>query len=151
VVGSDWKWVGRVGFVARVDRRGAGSVRPGGSGLDVGAGPLDGASDELLLPSMAAKGSVAAFDARPSRRQASEGQVLETAAPGAERELLAGSPLGASLNDRDNARSCCEPSRDLTPWSSGGFRPTVEPSDSGRFEVLEKRERPDVVATPGTG
>ena len=82
MVGSDWKWVGRVGFVARVDRRGAGSVRPGGSGLDAGAGPLDGDSDELLLPPIAANDAVAAFDTRPSRRQASEGQVLERAAPG---------------------------------------------------------------------
>jgi hypothetical protein len=26
----------------------------------------------------------------------------------------------ANFNDRESARSCCEPSRDLTPWSAGG-------------------------------
>jgi hypothetical protein len=57
-------------------------VRAGGSGLEVGAGPLDFASDELLLPSIAANGAVAAFDVRPSSRQASEGQVQGRAAPG---------------------------------------------------------------------
>jgi hypothetical protein len=47
-----------------------------------GAGPSDGTSTELLLPSIHVNGAVAAFDARPSRQQASEGQVLERAAPG---------------------------------------------------------------------
>ena len=55
-------------------------MRAGGSGLDVGACPLDDASDELLLPSMYANDAVAVFDTRPSRRQASQGQVLEGAA-----------------------------------------------------------------------
>jgi hypothetical protein len=72
-----------------------------------------------------------------SERGSSSGE----GSPRAERELLAGSPLGASLNDRDTARSCCEPSRDLTPWSSGGFRPTgkgVTPADSRCWKTGER-------------
>jgi hypothetical protein len=39
-------------------------------------------SNELLLPSIHTNGAVAAFDTRPFRQQASEGQVLERAALG---------------------------------------------------------------------
>jgi len=112
-------------------------VRAGASGLDVGAGRLDGASDELLLPSINANGAVAAFACSPIPPASERGSSSGEGSPRAERELLAGSPFGASLNDRDTARSFCEPSRDLTPWSSGGFRSTGEASDSGRFGVLE--------------
>ena len=56
-----------------------GLVGAGGWCMGGGAGPSDGTSTELLLPSIHVNGAVAAFDARPSRQQASEGQVLERA------------------------------------------------------------------------
>jgi hypothetical protein len=81
-------------------------------GVEVGAGPFDDTSAELLLPPIGANGAHASFDARPSRRSEVGSSSVE-GSPWAEQQVLAGSPARANFNDHETARSCCEPSRRL--------------------------------------
>ena len=91
------------------------------SGADVGAGPFDDKTAELLLPAIGANGAHASFAARPFYRQRS-GVKFRRGQPLGRARSSGGFARRANFNDHETARSCCEPSQRLTPSSSGGLR-----------------------------
>ena len=91
------------------------------SGADVGVGPFDDKTAELLLPAIGANGAHASFDARPpigSEVGSSSGE----GSPWAEQEVLAGSPAGRTSTITTPPEIVASRAGDLTPWSSGGLR-----------------------------
>ena len=84
------------------------------SGADVGAGPFDDKTAELLLPAIGANGAHASFDARPSHRQRSGVKFRRRQAqPLGRARSFGGFARRANFNDHETAKGCCEPSRRL--------------------------------------
>jgi hypothetical protein len=73
----------------------------------------------MLLASFLANDAAASFDERRLPPATKRGQVQARAVLGPSKKFWRFARR-ANFNDREAARSCCEPSRDLTPWSAGG-------------------------------